>query len=80
MPWFAPRARWARADRDSIAITTTDDRTPEAAFDTGERRFSVSRCPEKLIERDVPPDTGEVSSEVNSRVAAISACGDSVNS
>src|SRR4051794_5690093 len=49
MPWFAPCARRVRADRDSIAITTAGDRTPEAAIDTVERRFSVSRCPEKFI-------------------------------
>lgn len=78
MMWFAPRERWARADRDNRAITTAGDRAPEAALDAAERRFSVSRCPEKLIERDAPPDTGEVRSEVTSLVDATSVCGDRV--
>jgi hypothetical protein len=76
MMWFAPRARWARADRDHRAITTAGDRTPEAALDTAERRFPVSRCTEKLIERDAPPGTGEVRSEVTPLVDATSACED----
>src|SRR5262249_30293971 len=74
MPWCAPRAPWARVDRDSIASTTAGDRTPEAAIDAAEERLSVSRCTEKLREKDTSPDTGEVRSEVNPLVDAISAC------
>ena len=47
-------------------------RTLEAAIDAAERRIAVSRCTAKRRERDVPPDTGEVRSEVNLLVNAIS--------
>jgi hypothetical protein len=80
MTCFAPRERWARVDRGNMAITMAGNRTPEAAIDAAERWFSVSRCTAKLIERDTPPDTGEVRSEVNSLVDAISACRESVES
>jgi hypothetical protein len=36
MTWFAPRERWARADRGTMAITMAGDRTPEAAIDAAE--------------------------------------------
>jgi hypothetical protein len=49
-------------------------------MDAVERQFSVSRCPEKLIERGAPPDISEVRSEVNSLVDASSACGYGVES
>jgi hypothetical protein len=75
MMWCAPSARWARADRDNRAITTAGDRAPEAALDAAERRFPVNRCTAKLIERDAPPGTGEVRSEVTPLVDATSACG-----
>jgi hypothetical protein len=38
-----------------MTITTAGDRTPEAAIDAVERRFSVSRRPAKLIWKDAPP-------------------------
>ena len=80
MTWFAPRSRGARVDHGSMAIPMAGDQTPEAAIDAAARGFSVSRCTEKFIGRDTPPDTGEVRSEVNPRVDAISACRYSVES
>ena len=75
MLWCAPRARWARADRDTRAITTAGDRAPAAALDAAERRFPVNRCTAKRIERDAPPGTGEVRAEGTPLVDATSACG-----
>jgi hypothetical protein len=42
--------------------------------------IEASRCTAKRIERDTPPDTGEVRSEVNPLVDAISVCRYSVAS
>jgi hypothetical protein len=63
-----------------MAITMAGNRTPEAAIDAAERWLSVSRCPAKLRERDTPPDTGEVRSEVHALVDAISAWRERVES
>ena len=80
MTWFVPRERWARVDRGYMTIIMAGDWIPAAAIDAAERRCSVSRCTAKRIERDTPPDTGEVRSEVNPLVDAISVCRDSVAS
>ena len=80
MAWFAPRQRWARADWGNMVVTLARDRTLEAAIDAAERYISVSRCTANRIERDVPPDPGEVRSKVNALVDAIRACRYSVAS
>ena len=56
-----------------IAIATAGDRTPEAAIRGREVIFSQP-LHRKVIERDAPPDTGEVRSEANPLVDAVSAC------